>query len=264
MRFLQKFLIAASMGFIAVTAGAASPANPVDGVHYRTLAQPQPTEPGPKVEVIEFFWYGCPHCNAIEPGLEEWVKKQGDKISFKRVPIAFRADFIPQQRLYYTLEAMGLVDKVHGKVFQAIHGGRQSLTSDADILAFIEKQGIDKTKFSAMYNSFGVKSRVDRVPQLQAAYNVDGVPMIAIDGRYITSPSMVGASMGRQPEKVLEEAALQVMSSLVAKAANEKRAAAPAPAAKPAEAEPAAAPANTANKTSAPANKKPAEPAQKK
>ena len=223
MRFIQKLLIAVSVGFVAITAGAASPAEPVNGVHYRTLAQPQPTEAGKKVEVTEFFWYGCPHCNSLEHGLNEWVKKQGDNIVYKRVPVKFRDSFVPQQRLYYTLEEMGKVDELHGKVFQAIHGGRQSLDTDASILAFIEKQGVDKQKFLSMYSSFGVQTKVNRAAQLQQAYNIDGVPMIAIDGRYITAPSIVGASMGRQPEKVLENATFQVMDALVAKAAKEKK-----------------------------------------
>ena len=224
MRFIQKLLIAVSIGFVAITAGASSPANPVNGVHYRTLAQPQPTESGNKVEVTEFFWYGCPHCNALEPGLEAWVKKQGDNIVFKRVPIKFRDSFIPQQKLYYTLEAMGKIEELHPKIFQAIHGGRQPLDTDASVIDFAEKQGIDKKKFVEMYNSFGVGTKVNRAAQLQQAYNVDGVPMIAINGRYVTAPSIVGASIGRQPEKVLEDATFQVMSALVAKAAKEGKA----------------------------------------
>lgn len=230
MRFIQKLLIAVSVGFVAITAGASSPANPVNGVHYRTLAQPQPTEAGNKVEVTEFFWYACPHCNAFEPGLEAWVKKQGDAIVFKRVPIAFRDSFIPQQKLYYTLEAMGKVDELHGKVFQAIHGSRQSLDTDASIADFMEKQGVDKKKFLDVYNSFGVQTKIRRAAQLQQAYNVDGVPMLAVGGRYLTAPSIVGSSMGRQPEKVLEEATLQVVSALVAKAGKDGK----APAAEPA------------------------------
>jgi thiol:disulfide interchange protein DsbA len=223
MRFIQKLLIAVGVSFVAATAGASSPSNPVNGVHYRTLEQAQPTEAGKKVEVTEFFWYACPHCNAFEPGLNEWVKKQGDNIVYKRVPIAFRESFIPQQKLYYTLEAMGKVDELHHKVFQAIHGGRQSLDNDAAITAFMEKQGVDKKKFLDVYNSFGVQTKVRRAAQLQEAYRVDGVPMVAIDGRYITAPSIVSASMGRQPEKVLEDATLQVMSALVAKAARENK-----------------------------------------
>ncbi len=265
MRSVKKFLIAASTGFIAFFIAAtatASPTNPVNGVDYRTLEQPQPTEAGGnKVEVIEFFWYACPHCNALEPALNDWVKKQGDNILFKRVPVNFRESFVPQQRLYYTLEEMGKLDEMHAKVFQAIHNGRQTLDTDASVIEFIEKQGIDKKEFVKRYNSFSVSAKVTRAKYLQGAYNVDGVPMIAIGGRYLTAPSIVGAKMGRQSEKVLEDATLQVMSALVARVAKEKNAA-------PAASKPAAAETKPAAKTAEPAAKKPAgktaEPAQKK
>lgn len=260
MGFIKKLLIAASASFIAISA-AASPTNPVNGVDYRTLEQPQPTTSGQKVEVIEFFWYACPHCNALEPGLNEWVKKQGDNIDFKRVPVNFRESFIPQQRLYYALEEMGLLDEFHGKIFHAIHNGRHTLDTDASVIDFMEKQGVDKKKFSEMYKSFTVGGKVTRAKYLQDVFNVDGVPMIAIDGRYLTAPSIVGAKMGRQSEKALEEATLQVMSALVARVAKEKKAAQPA-------AKPAAAEAKPAAKTAQPVAKKPvaktAEPAQKK
>jgi thiol:disulfide interchange protein DsbA len=226
MHLIQKFLIALGIGLAAVTAGA-SPSNPVNGVDYRTLDKAQETESGKKIEVTEFFWYACPHCNAFEPGLEEWVKKQGDNIAFKRIPIAFRESFVPQQKLYYTLEAMGKVEEVHKKVFQAIHNGRQALDTDAAIADFIEKQGIDKKKFLDLYNSFGVQTKVRRATQLQGAYKIDGVPMIAIDGRYLTSPSIVGASIGKQSEIALQSAAFQVMDWLVAKARKEQKAQAP-------------------------------------
>ena len=222
MRFVKKLLVALSFGFVAATVGA-SPASPVNGVDYRTLDKAQQTNSGTKIEVTEFFWYSCPHCNAFEPALEEWVKKQGNNIVFKRVPIAFRESFAPQQRLYYTIEAMGKTDELHKKIFQAIHGGRQSLDTDAQIADFIEKQGVDRKKFLDLYNSFDVQTKVRRVAQLQEGYKIDGVPLIAINGRYLTSPSIVGAGMGTQPETVLQSATLQVMSWLVAKAAKEQK-----------------------------------------
>ena len=202
----------------AATAGA-SPTAPVNGTDYRTLDKAQQTDSGKKVEVTEFFWYSCPHCSALEPALEAWVKKQGDKINFKRVPVAFRDSFIPQQKLYYSLEALGWVNALHGKVFRAIHVERQPLDTDKQIADFIAKQGVDTKKFAETYNSFGIQSKVQRATQLQAAYKVDGVPMIAIDGRYITSPSIIGASLGNRPEAILHDATLQVMDWLVTKSA---------------------------------------------
>jgi thiol:disulfide interchange protein DsbA len=218
MRFIQHLLAVATLSLFAATAGA-SPSAPVNGTDYRTLDKAQQTDSGKKVEVIEFFWYSCPHCSALEPALEAWVKKQGDKINFKRVPVAFRDSFIPQQKLYYSLEALGWVNALHGKVFRAIHVERQPLDTDKQIADFIAKQGVDTKKFAETYNSFGIQSKVQRATQLQAAYKVDGVPMIAIDGRYITSPSIIGASLGNRPEAILHDATLQVMDWLVTKSA---------------------------------------------
>jgi protein dithiol oxidoreductase (disulfide-forming) len=237
MRIFSRLLATAALGFLALSASA-SPASPQSGLDYRTLEQPQQTASGNKVEVTEFFWYSCPHCFAFEPELANWVKKQGDKINFKRVPVAFRDSFIPQQKLYYTLDAMGKADELNKKVFHAIHVERQQLDSDSEILDFIAKQGVDRKKFSDLYNSFGVQTKVRQAVQLQSAYQVDGVPMVAIDGRYVTSPSIVGASIGNKPEPILQASALQVMDFLVAKAAKERG---PAVAASAAAAAPAAA-----------------------
>ncbi len=222
MRFFKHLLAVAavaSFGLMASTAGA-SPTAPVNGTDYRTLEKAQQTDAGKKVEVTEFFWYSCPHCDAFDPSLEAWVKKNAGKIVFKRVPVAFRDSFIPQQKLYYTIEALGMVDTMHARIFKAIHKERQQLDNDKQILDFIARQpGIDVKKFTETYNSFGVQTKVQRAAQLQAAYKVDGVPMIAVDGRYLTSPSIVGASLGNRPESVLHEATLQVMDHLVAKSA---------------------------------------------
>lgn len=218
MRLFQNLLAVASLSLFTAIAGA-SPAAPVNGTDYRTLEKPQQTDSGKKVEVTEFFWYSCPHCNALEPSIEAWVKKQGDKIVFKRVPVMFRDSFIPQQKLYFTLEAMGLVEQMHAKVFRAIHTERQQLDTDKQIADFIAKQGIDAKKFADVYNSFGVQTKVQRAAQLQAAYKIDGVPTIAIDGRYLTSPAIVGAKLGNRPEAMLFDATFQVMDFLVAKSA---------------------------------------------
>ncbi|SNS11563.1 Thiol:disulfide interchange protein DsbA [Noviherbaspirillum humi] len=223
MRLLHKLVAAASLSLLALGAGA-SPSNPQSGVDYRVLDKAQQTDaPAGKVEVTEFFWYSCPHCNALDPSLNDWVKKHADKIVFKRVPVAFRESFVPQQRLYYTLEAMGKLDELHAKVFRTIHADRHPLDTEASIINWIGQQpGIDKQKFAETYNSFGIQSKARRATQLQAAYQVDGVPLIAIDGRYITSPSIVGTSMRNAPEPQLHAATLQVMDALVAQAAKEK------------------------------------------
>ena len=224
MKFIKHMLAAMSLVAVAATVHA-SPQAPANGTDYKTLDKAQTTDaPTGKVEVTEFFWYSCPHCFALDPSLIEWVKKQGNAISFKRVPVAFRPSFVPQQKLYYTLEAMGRLGDLHPKVFHAIHVERKPLDTDAAITDYMVSQGMDKAKFLEVYNSFGVQTKVKRASQLQEAYKIDGVPTLAIDGRYLTSPSIVGANMGNQPEPALQAASLQVASWLVEKAAKEQAA----------------------------------------
>jgi thiol:disulfide interchange protein DsbA len=230
MRFVKHWIATLGLGLgiglglgLISTGAAASPTEPVNGKDYRTLDKPQPTESGKKIEVTEFFWYSCPHCNAFEPSLADWVKKQGDHIVFKRVPVGFRESFVPQQKLFYTLEAMGKVEELHTKIFHAIHVDHAQLDTEPAIVDYVVKQGIDKKRFLDLYNSFGVQTKARRATQLQEAYKIDGVPTIAINGHYLTSPSIVAGDIGNQPEPVLHSAALQVMSVLVSRAAKEQK-----------------------------------------
>lgn len=222
MRLIQKLLCTLGLALVA-TGVAASPAQPKEGVEYVTLSQPQAANGGGKVEVLEFFWYSCPHCNTLEAPLVDWVKKKGDTISFKRVPVAFREAFIPQSKLYYTLEALGKVDDMHEKVFHAIHVGRNPLDTEKRIVDFAASQGIDKKQFLDMYNSFSVTSKVQQAKKLQEVFQIDGVPVLAIGGRYKTSPAMVSKSMGGQPSSILNAATLQVADHLISKASSGAR-----------------------------------------
>ena len=118
-------LLGAAGAAVALPRVVAQPATPAEGVHYVRLAEPAPAGPAGKIEVIEFFWYECPHCNAFEPALEAWTKQQGDDVAFRRVPVWFREEpFTAQQRLFYALEALGALPTLHRKVFYAIHGER--------------------------------------------------------------------------------------------------------------------------------------------
>ena len=176
---------------------------PQEGKDYRVLDKRAPVEaPAGKIEVVEFFWYSCPHCNAFEPRLDAWTKKflPQDAV-FRRVPVAFRDDFVPQQRLYYTLEAMGKVDELHGKVFEEIHRNSRPTNREESILAFAEKNGLDRAKFQEHYNSFSVSTKARRAKQLQDQYEVDGVPAMGVAGRYYTDATLAG-SMGRALEVV--------------------------------------------------------------
>jgi thiol:disulfide interchange protein DsbA len=177
------------------------------GKDYITLERPVATEAGTgKIEVLEFFWYSCPHCNAFEPAFEQWVKNAPKDVVVRRVPVAFREDFVPQQRLYYTLEAMNLVEKMHIRVFTAIHGEKLMLNSDATVQAWAEKQGIDKVKFAETYKSFGVAAKAKRAVQLQNDFKIEGVPSLGVAGRYYIDGTLAG-NMDR---------ALKVAESLIA------------------------------------------------
>ena len=186
---------------------AAAQANPRAGTEYRALDKPVPVEaPAGKIEVVEFFWYSCPHCNAFEPTMEAWLKKLPKDVAFKRVPVAFRDDFVPQQRLFYALEAMGLLDKLHTKVFEAIHVQKQRLARAEEIGPWIASQGVNEVKFMEQYNSFSATSKARRAVQLQDAYRIEGVPTLGIAGRFYTD-GVLGKSMER---------ALQITDALVA------------------------------------------------
>ena len=161
---------------------------PQEGSDYLVLDKPAPVEAAAgRIEVAEFFWYSCPHCNHFEPQLEAWAKKAAKDVSLRRVPVSFRPDFEPQQRLYYVLESLGKVDELHKKVFTAIHVEKQNLTTAEQITAWVEKQGISKAKFTELYNSFPVVTKARKATQLQDSYQVDGVPALGVAGRYYTS-----------------------------------------------------------------------------
>ncbi len=179
---------------------------PQAGTDYVVLKNPAPVEaPAGKVEVVEFFWYSCPHCNAFEPMFDAWSKLVPKDVMVHRVPIAFRDDFAPQQRLFYALEAMGLLDKLHSKVYGAIHVEKQNLSKADEIADWVAKQGVDKAKFMTQYNSFSVVTKVSRATQLQNAYQIEGVPTLGVAGRFWTDGAMAGSM----------ERALQVVEFLV-------------------------------------------------
>ena len=205
---------AATLGSLALPTLAQAQAKAFkDGEDYLTLDKPAPTEaPAGKVEVVEFFWYSCPHCNAFEPQLEAWIKQAPKDVTVRRVPVSFRPDFEPQQRLYYVLEAMGKVEELHKKVFAAIHVEKQALNTPELVAAWAVKQGLDKAKFTEMYNSFTITTKARKATQLQDLYKVDGVPALGVAGRYYTSGSLA-QTMPR---------ALQVTDFLIAQARKAK------------------------------------------
>jgi thiol:disulfide interchange protein DsbA len=218
MRLLR--LAAACLLASAVSTAFASPANPQNGVDYTTLAQPQPVQAaGKKVEVIEFFMYHCPVCNGLEAGFEEWVKKQGDRIQVRRIHMPYTGANDPEAHLYLTLEALGRLDDMHAKVFNAVHQQRIRLNQDAAIIDWVSKNGIDRAAFLNAWNSFGVQVKLHQLEKVIAAYKVESVPTIVVDGRYVTSPSMAHDSIKTNNPQEMFRATLQIADGLVAKAA---------------------------------------------
>ncbi len=200
---------AAMAGSLAPGFAAAQGARPVDGKDFLSLDKPAPVAtPKGRVEVVEFFWYSCPHCNAFEPKLEEWIKRLPKDVTLRRVPVAFRDSFVPEQRLFYALEAMGRLGDLHRKVFYTVHVERQPLNTQELVIAWIEKQGVDRAKFLEQYNSFSVGTKARQAAQLQDAYGVAGVPALGVAGRFYTDGERAG-NMDR---------ALQVVDFLVTEA----------------------------------------------
>jgi thiol:disulfide interchange protein DsbA len=189
----------AAIGAAAVTGlplathaqGPAAAKKPVEGTDYLSLDKRVPTDVGAgKIELIEFFWYSCPHCNAFEPQFAAWKKAAPKDVVVQRVPVRFRDDFEAQQRAYYVFESLNLVDAMHGKLFHAIHTERQQLNSAQALAAWADKNGLPEKKFVETFNSFGVASKARRATQLQEAFKVQGVPALGVAGRFYTDGSL--------------------------------------------------------------------------
>jgi thiol:disulfide interchange protein DsbA len=163
-------------------------AQPKAGVEYRELSTPQPTDTAGKIEVIEFFWYGCPHCYTFEPLLESWVKKLPKDTQFRRVPAIFNDEWAQGARAYYALEALGEVERLHKPLFDAVHQGTKlKVGNEAALSEWLGKQGVDTKKFAAAYHSFSVEGKVKRAAQLTQAYKIEGVPAMAVNGTYVVN-----------------------------------------------------------------------------
>ena len=157
---------------------------------YKNIEPPQRTEPG-KIEVLEFFAYTCPHCAVLDPLLQTWMKTLPSDVVVTQVPVVFSATYKPLAQLYYALEAMNRLD-LHPLVFKAIHEEHKRIFTKADMADWLVTQGVDKAKFEAMFDSFGVLSKTERAARLSQSYNVEGTPSMAVDGKYLTSPSEAG------------------------------------------------------------------------
>lgn len=203
-RLLALFLVLGVLPFASVQALE-------KGRDYVALPKPQPVETGNKIEVREFFWYGCPHCYALEPTLASWVKRKPANVEFIRTP-ATAPSWLILAQAYYAFAALGATERTHLALFRAIHQENRRLNTEDALTDFAKQQGIDPAKFREAFNSFGVRMNLEKAKQLNEAYEVTSVPMLAVDGKYLTSASMVGS----------EEALIPALDQLVKQAAKER------------------------------------------
>lgn len=203
------FIAAATFSLAALAAPDA-----FEGHDYERLKNPQAVATGNKIEVLEFFWYRCPHCFQLEPALESWLKKLPKDAQVRRVPAVFRDDWMPGAKIFHTLEQMGELDKLHKKVFDAYHVHNINLNDPAVLMDWVAKQGIDRKKFESIYKSFSTQSRSTQGGRLASSYAIRGVPAFVIDGKYSTSMSMTGS----------EARLFEVLDQLIVKAREERAA----------------------------------------
>jgi thiol:disulfide interchange protein DsbA len=214
---MKKLILGLIVGLVCVYAPAQAKPQYTEGQQYIELFQPQPVDTGDKIEVRELFWYGCPHCYALEPFLEKWLKHKPANVEFIRMPAVLRESWAPLARAYYTFKVLGVADKLNGAVFRAIHEEHQDLNNLDTLTAFAVKHGIERKAFLDAYNSFAVNADLRRSEVVGKRYGADGVPTIIVDGRYRVTAGMAGG----------HEDMLRVVDFLIKKAeADRKRAAA--------------------------------------
>lgn len=183
-RWSQRALGAAALALLPLVFGAALA---LDRGEYQTLPARQPVQaPDGKIEVREFFWYGCPHCYALEPGIQAWLEQKPANVEFVRTP-ATGGRWLVHAQAYYAFEALGATARTHSALFRAIHEQNRRLDTLPALAAFAAEQGIDADRFREAFNSFGVRTQLERAKQINAAFQVTSVPMFAVDGRYVTS-----------------------------------------------------------------------------
>ena len=187
----RRSFVAQAAGLAGLASGLVLPVSALaqsrfeEGVNYTRLQSAVAVDSGPgQVEVLEFFAYTCIHCYRFEPDFERWAQQQASGVVVRRVPVAFNAAMEPLQRLYYALESMGLVDKLHAKVFAAIHNDKQRLLSPQSIVAWVVAQGVDQKAFEMAFNGFSASGKAKRASQLTAAYGVEGTPSLGVAGRF--------------------------------------------------------------------------------
>jgi thiol:disulfide interchange protein DsbA len=180
----------------AITAYAEDEAQPLDieeGFQYQLVIPPQPTANPQRIEVVEVFWYGCPHCYHFEPYIERWLARKPDNVDFVRMPSVLNPRWTLLARAYYTAELLGVVDSIHQPLFDAIHRDKRRIATEEDVAAFFAEHGVDSEKFRKAFHSFAVEVKLNRARVMARRYGGDGVPTVVIQGKYRTSPGTAGS-----------------------------------------------------------------------
>jgi len=192
MKTVTRWLVALVIPF--AVAAVAHAADFEEGKQYVALANPQPTSTPDKVEVVELFWYGCPHCNELEPFVMSWLANKPEDVEFVRMPAILGGGWELLAKAYYTAELLGVVDKVHHALFDAIHKQRQKFRNEADVQALFSNQGVSAEDFTKTFNSFAVVVKTNNARQMTRRYAISGVPTLIVNGKYSTSGSLAGGS----------------------------------------------------------------------
>lgn len=187
---MHKILLAALLACLTLTAHADDEF--VAGQHYQLITPAQPTTTGDKVEVLELFWYGCPHCFAFEPALQEWLKKKPDYVQFARVPAVFAHNWEVHARAYFAAQQLGILDKIHEPLFEAIHKDNRKLFTEDELAPFFAEHGATAEQFHQAYNSFEVDTKTRHVIAATREYGISGVPALIINGKYRSSAQQAG------------------------------------------------------------------------
>ena len=195
-RTLQKLVLPLAAMLVAVAANAQVPQ---EGKQFLRLTTPQPVETGKRIEVLEFFSYGCPHCGDFEPMLQGWLKTAPADVQFRRVPVMFQDRWVPLAKEYFTLEALGEDARLSPMLFSAIHKDGLPAWQEKAFFDWAQSKGVDRKKVEDMFNSFAIAGKVNRARSQAQAYNVQSVPLIIVDGKYLVSGEQVGSNAAMLP-----------------------------------------------------------------
>jgi protein dithiol oxidoreductase (disulfide-forming) len=189
-----KFLKQAAIGAVLLAGASLANAQAVAPTGYTAIKTPQAMQTTAKNEVVEVFWYRCGHCFAFDPAIEQWSKNLPKDVSFRRVPVMWDESRVPDAKLYYTLESMDLLERLHSKVFSAIHNENLAVQSQEKLLDWVSAQGVDRKAFADVYNSFSTMTKVNKARELTKGYGVTGVPALVVNGKYLITNTTAGGT----------------------------------------------------------------------